>query len=64
MPENVKDHVPLIQKLAEGQVTFDLQAGRVVEVQLNIDRTLTNHHGEGSSYRFQSSFSEKLIDAR
>ncbi len=64
MPENVKDHVPLIQKLSEGQVTFDLQTGRMVEVQLNIDRTLTNHHGEGSSYRFQSSFTEKLIDAR
>jgi hypothetical protein len=63
MPENVKDHVPLIQKMAEGQATFDLQAGRVIDVQLNIDRTLTNHHGEGSSYRFKSSFSEKLIDA-
>ena len=49
MPASVKDHVPLIQKLTEGLVTFDLQAGHLSAVQLSIDRTLMNHHGEGSS---------------
>jgi hypothetical protein len=64
MPENPKDQVPLVQKLSAGQVMFDLQAGQVVDVQLNIDRTLTNHHGEGSSYHFQSSFKERLVDVK
>jgi hypothetical protein len=64
LPENVKDQVPLLQKMSEGQVTFDLQAGRVVDVQLNIDRTVNNHQGAGSVYRFQSGYSEQLIDAR
>lgn len=64
MPANVKDQVPLVQKLTEGQVIFDLQAGRVVDVQLNIDRTLMNHHGEGSSYHFQSWFTERLLDVK
>jgi hypothetical protein len=64
MPESVKDHVPLIQKLTEGQVTFDLQAGRLLDAQLNIDRTLMNHQGAGSTYRFQSWFTEQLIDVK
>jgi len=64
MPESVKDHVPLVQKMTEGQVTFDIQAGRLLDVQLNIDRTLTNHHGEGSSYHFQSWFTEQLISVK
>lgn len=62
MPENTKDQVPLVQKLSEGHVTFDLQAGRLLDVQLNIDRMLLNHRGEGSSYHFQSWFSEQLVD--
>lgn len=64
LPESVKDQVPLVQKMAEGKVTFDIPAGRLVDVQLNIDRTLMNHHGEGSSYHFQSWFTEQLIDVK
>ena len=61
MPANAKDQVPLLQRLAGGHVVFDLQAGRVENVNLTIDRTLMNHHGEGSSYRLQSWFTEQLI---
>jgi hypothetical protein len=64
MPENPKDQIPLLQKMSEGQVTFDLQSGRLLAVQLNIDRTLMNHQGMGSSYHFQSSYTEQLIDAK
>jgi hypothetical protein len=64
MPASVQDHVPLIQKLTEGLVTFDLQAGRLTAVRLTIDRTLMNHHGEGSSYHFQSWFTEELVDVK
>ncbi len=64
LPENVKDHVPLVQKLTKGEVIFDLQAGRVAEVRLNVDRTVANHQGDGSSYHFQSWFTEQLIDVK
>jgi hypothetical protein len=64
LPESAKDQVPLVQKMSEGQVTFDLAAGRIVDVQLNIDRTLANHQGAGSTYHFQSWFTEQLIDVR
>ena len=64
MPENPKDQVPLLQKLAQGEVLFDLRQGRVVDVRLNIDRMVSNHHGEGSSYHFQSWFTERLVDVK
>ncbi len=60
-PESPADRVPLLQKLPQGQVVFDLQAGRLVSARLNIDKTLENHQGAGSSYRFQSRYSEELI---
>jgi hypothetical protein len=64
MPENAKEQVPIIQRLPEGQITFDLAAGHVLEVHFRIDRTLMNHHGDGSSYHFQSTFTEKLVDVK
>jgi hypothetical protein len=64
MPESVKDHVPLVQKMTEGQIIFDFQAGRMTAAQLNIDRTLMNHQGQGSSYHFQSWFTEQLIGVK
>jgi len=64
MPPAAKDQLPLVQKLSEGQVIFDVREGRVLEVQLNIDRTLMNHHGENSSYHFQSWFAEQLVEAK
>lgn len=64
LPEAAKDQVPLLQKLGEGQLVFDLQNGRMQSVQLNIDRTLQNHLGDGTSYRFQSRYVEELIEAK
>jgi hypothetical protein len=64
MPENVKDQIPLVQKLTEGRVSFDLKAGRVLESAFRVDRTLANHHGEGSSYHFQTWFDEQLIGVK
>jgi hypothetical protein len=64
MPASVKDHVPLVQKMTEGQIIFDIPAGRMTAAQLNIDRTLMNHQGEGSSYHFQSWFTEQLIGVK
>lgn len=64
LPEATKDQVPLLQKMIEGQIVFDLQVGRLTEVQLNIDRTLTNHQGENSKYQFQSQYVEQLVDVK
>ncbi len=59
-PENLHERLPLLQKEATGTMTFDVASGRVTAMRLNIDRSLENHLGKGSSYRFQSEYSEDL----
>lgn len=63
-PESVLDRVPLLQQLPEGEIVFDGAAGLVRSVRLQIDQTLTGHQGEGSSYRFQSSYQEEYVGGR
>jgi hypothetical protein len=58
-PEAVLNRVPLLQVQPEGEVVFDLQAGRMRSAAMKIDKELKNHMGEGSSYRFVSSYTEQ-----
>jgi hypothetical protein len=61
MPESLLDQVPLLQSQPNGEVIFDIGAGRLHSARLKIDKELKNHHGEGSSYRFQSLYSEEYF---
>ena len=45
-PDNSADRLPLLQKELQGEVVFDLQAGRPTSIQLNIDKTIENHQGK------------------
>jgi hypothetical protein len=56
-PESVQERLPLLQKEVQGEVVFDMTAGRVADVRLTVDRTLANHQGPGSSYHFESTYS-------
>jgi hypothetical protein len=58
-PELVQEQAPLLQKQPAGEVVFDVRAGRLHSARLQIDKMLTNHQGEGSSYRFVSSYTEQ-----
>lgn len=60
-PEAAADRVPLLQRELEGQIVFDAGLGAVTEVDLGINRTLENHQGQGSSYRFASTYAERLV---
>ena len=60
-PAAVADQAPLLQKQTEGEINFDVATGRVRSIVLNIDRTLPNHQGEGSSYRLVSSYREEFL---
>jgi hypothetical protein len=62
MPENKAEQLPLVQKLPAGEAIFDLQRGRLQSVKLAINSEIQNHQGEGSSYRFQSIYSEQCGD--
>ena len=43
------------------QVVVDLTAGRIESVQLAVDRTVENHQGKGSSYRFRTTYAETYM---
>jgi hypothetical protein len=64
MPANQLDQVPLLQKMPAGDVVFDVAAGRLHAARLIIERELQNHNGPGSSYRFQSTYTEEYVPRR
>jgi hypothetical protein len=59
LPESLQDRIPLLQMQPEGDVVFNAQAGRLERATLRIDKELAGHQGEGSSYRFQSKYTEE-----
>ncbi len=62
MPDNMRERIPLMQKDVQGELVFDLAAGRLISTQLNIDKTVENHQGKGSSYHFKSQYSRQLVE--
>ena len=62
MPAAVSERMPLLQKQPAGEIVFNIQAGRVQTVNLQIDKTLQGHQGEGSSYHFVSSYKEQYAE--
>jgi hypothetical protein len=61
-PEAPADLIPWLQFLPEGEVVFDLQAGRLKRASLTTRKEVKNHQGEGSSYSLQGSYVEEVID--
>jgi hypothetical protein len=64
MPESLLDRVPLQQMQPEGEVVFDTKEGRLLRASLRIEKELKGHQGEGSSYRFQSTYEEELVASK
>lgn len=64
MPESLLDRVPLLQMQPEGELVFDLQAGLLRSANLRIDKEIKGQQGEGSSYRFQSTYKEEYVGNR
>ena len=62
LPDNMQERLPLLQKEAQGQAIFDINAGRLQRVQFAIDKTVQNHQGQGSSYHFVSTYVEELTN--
>ena len=58
-PEAVADRIPLLQVQPEGEIIFDVRAGHMHSATLKIDKELKDHKGDGSSYRFVSSYTEQ-----
>lgn len=60
-PQDLTAQEPLVQKLPEGEVVFDLQMGRVQSATLKVDKELKNHQGEGTSYQYKSVYMEQWV---
>jgi hypothetical protein len=63
-PEAVADQMPLLDKLPEGEVVFDLAAGRLQKATLHVNKEIKNHMGDGSSYQVQSDYAEEYVGDR
>jgi hypothetical protein len=61
-PDSKLEQLPLLQKQPAGEVVFDVQRGRLHSVRLAIDRQIQGHQGEGSSYHFQSTYTEQYAE--
>jgi hypothetical protein len=63
-PESVADQVPLLQMQPEGEAVFDVKSGRLRSAKLTTDKELKGHQGAGSSYHFQSQYTEELVERK
>ncbi len=63
-PEAAADRVPLLDKLTEGEVVFDLGNGRMHRAVLRVDKELKEYMGAGSNYHVQSSYVEQYVGDR
>ena len=58
---SVREQVTLLQQQPEGEIVFNVQAGRLHSTRLMIDKELQGHQGEGSTYRFKSTYTEQYL---
>lgn len=56
------EQIPLLTFQPEGDIFFNVQTGRYQGARLKVERELKNHRGEGSTFRYSSTFTEDLID--
>jgi hypothetical protein len=56
------DEAPLLQLLPKGTVVINTKTGLLQSAALTIDREVKNATGQGSTYRFQSSYKETLVE--
>ena len=60
-PEALADRVPLFRMLPEGEAVFDTRSGYLRSARTAIEKEVTGHQGEGSSYRFKSTYVEEYV---
>jgi hypothetical protein len=61
-PVNPHIEAQLVQRLMKGTVRFDLDAGRVVSQQMDVDKRVLGYAGATSSMHYVMRMEEKLLD--
>lgn len=62
LPKGASEQLPLLPRQPQGDIVFDISTGKVLQADLRIERELTGHQGAGSSYRFESRYTEQLME--
>lgn len=63
-PKTAAEQEPLLQFQPEGEVQFEVQSGRLQSVRMGVNKELKGHQGDGSVYRFQSTYVEQYTGNR
>ena len=63
-PPSPAEEAALLQLQPEGEIVYDLKAGRLRSASLKIDREVKNHQGEGTSYHVQGTYLEEYVGDR
>jgi hypothetical protein len=64
VPAQAAEQIPLLPLALEGTLYFHAPSGRYYGARLKTERELKNHQGEGSKYRFVSTYVEDLVPAK
>ena len=63
-PKTAAEQIPLIPSMQAGSLYFHPESGKYYGARLKIEKEITNHQGEGTSYKFISSYTEDFIPAK
>ena len=63
-PAQAADQIPLLPLTQDGTLFFHAPSGRYYGARFKVERELKNHQGEGSSYKFTSTYVEDLVPAK
>jgi hypothetical protein len=58
------EQVPLLPLMLDGTLYFHAPTGRYYGARLKFEKELKNHQGDGSSYKFASTYIEDLVPAK
>jgi len=61
LPAEASDQVPLLPLMPEGALYFHAETGRYYAARLKVQKELKNHQGEGSTYKYVSSYVEDVV---
>lgn len=64
LPAAAADRVPLLPLTQEGLLYFHAPTGRYYGARCKVERELKNHQGEGSRYKYVSTYVEDLVPAK
>jgi hypothetical protein len=63
-PAQVADQIPLLPLTQEGLLYFHPATGRYYGARCKVERELKNHQGEGSTYKYVSTYVEDFVPAK